>query len=216
MVATNDKWGFLRESQPKADKVGADKECGLLRTGLDAYLNVIFPGEKWEYDKKVEGVDGRIRPDYRCEHLKLIVEFDGLPHYQYPSVILNDYEKDVKYKVRGYTVVRIPYFIQLTNEAVMQLFGKEVKETLFELKHASLTLHSRTAPACLCPLGIKRMAFDFMKCPDQYKYNIDALNEESKTTKYGFLLSRVDLLEKEYQYLMENPGIDYYTYITQI
>lgn len=51
----------------------------------------------------------------RSESLKLIVEIDGLPHYQNPIVILKDKEKTKLYEEFGYKVVRIPYFIQLTN-----------------------------------------------------------------------------------------------------
>ena len=37
------KFGFLRENKEKVLKVGIDTEIGLCRTGLDEYLNVIFP-----------------------------------------------------------------------------------------------------------------------------------------------------------------------------
>ena len=36
-------WGFLRETSELAKKAGIDKDTGLVRTGLNEYLDVIFP-----------------------------------------------------------------------------------------------------------------------------------------------------------------------------
>lgn len=48
------KFGFLRENKEKALKAGIDTETGLCRTGLDEYLNVIFPNiNDWVHDKQV-------------------------------------------------------------------------------------------------------------------------------------------------------------------
>lgn len=90
------KFGFLREDKEKALKAGIDAETGLCRTGLDEYLNVIFPNiNDWVHDKQIpkelcNGVITKRRPDYRSEKLKLIIEFDGLQHYTNPDVILSD------------------------------------------------------------------------------------------------------------------------------
>ena len=88
------KWGFLRETKELAQKAGIDKDTGLHRNGLDEYLNVIFPHvNDWIHDKSIDLDGKKYRPDYRSETLKLIVEFDGLPHYTNPQNILNDIEK---------------------------------------------------------------------------------------------------------------------------
>lgn len=39
----NKVWGSLRETTELAQKAGIDKDTGLVRTGLDKYLSVIFP-----------------------------------------------------------------------------------------------------------------------------------------------------------------------------
>lgn len=83
------KWGYLRETKEAAKKAGIDSKTGLHRTGLEEYLATIFFGEEWVHDKCVPGLKRKIRPDYRCERLKLIVEFDGLPHYKNPNIIKN-------------------------------------------------------------------------------------------------------------------------------
>ena len=96
----NISWGFLRETEVDAVNSGVDADTGLNRTGLDTYLHKIFPGEDWVHDKQIKSKDGksiiydntvlRIRPDYRCEALKLIVEFDGIHHFTNPDVIYRD------------------------------------------------------------------------------------------------------------------------------
>ena len=173
------KWGFLRETYKQAEEAGLDLDTGLHRTGLNDYLNFIFPcNNDWIHDKaigEINGIKYRTRPDYRSEKLKLILEFDGLQHYTKPDIILKDYKLNKIYSDLGYKVVRIPYFIQLTNKAVKTLFSIEVKETFFDESIPSLGIKSFNTPAYLCIAGIKRMASEFKKFPEQYKVNIDFL-----------------------------------------
>ena len=127
---TNNKWGFLRETADLAKTAGIDKTTGLHRTGLEEYLQVIFPKTNdWIHDKalgEVNGIRYKKRPDYRSETLKIIVEFDGVHHYKNPDLIEKDIENTRLYESFGYKVVRIPYFIQLTNKAVKTLFDVEI------------------------------------------------------------------------------------------
>ena len=171
-------WGYLRENSEKAKKAGIDLDTGLKRTGLDEYLKVIFPKTNdWIYDKEIEKTGSKRRPDYRSESLKLIIEFDGLPHYMSPLSIINDQKSTMFYKELGYKVVRIPYFIQLSNKAVKELFGVEVKEPLFDEKIPSLNVKSKCSPAFLCLAGIERMAKEFQRFPEQFETNLKHLKE---------------------------------------
>jgi hypothetical protein len=195
---TNEEWGFIRETAEKAKEAGIDEATGLHRTGLEVYLGTIFPNTiDWIHDTPlgwVSNVYYRMRPDYRSETIKLIVEFDGLQHYQNPDIIEKDRKNNELYNRLGYTVVRIPYFIQLTKKAVKTLFGKDVSEVLFNEKISSLSATGRNSPAYLCPAGIMRMAEEFMKFPEQYKTNIDFLKKQNDPFKSG-----VDFLENEYK-----------------
>jgi len=56
------QWGFLRET----------REMALRR---EVATDIVVGGNK-----------SRIRPDYRSETLKLIIEFDGVQHYTKPSI----------------------------------------------------------------------------------------------------------------------------------
>lgn len=182
----NKKWGYLRETKEDAIKAGIDKKYNIGRTGLEEYLEVIFPEVKdWIHDKTtgiyLDGKKFNGRPDYRSEKLKMIIEFDGLPHYKNPDVIINDEIKNTIYEEAGYKVIRIPYFIQLSNDVVEKLFGVKIKAELFDEKIPSLRLNSRNTPAYLYPMGIRRMAIDFANISmHQYNINITALLKEVK------------------------------------
>lgn len=197
------KWGYLRETKEDALKAGMDKKYNIGRTGLEEYLKVIFPDvDDWVHDKTtgiiLDGKKYQGRPDYRSEKLKMIVEFDGLPHYKNPDVISNDELKNIIYSEFGYKVVRIPYFIQLTNEVVEKLFNVKVKEKLFDVNIPSLSIKSRNTPAYLCPMGIRRMALDFSQISmKQYEINIDALIEEAKDEEELKLFTGINLLANE-------------------
>ena len=192
-----EKWGFIRETEEKAKKAGIDKDTGLHRTGLETYLKVIFPNiDDWVHDTSIQQLNGKksqCRPDYRSEKLKMIIEFDGIQHYTSPQQIRNDNIRTKEYEQSGYTVVRIPYFIQLTRTAVKTFFGKDMSEELFNPSIPSIGVEGKNTPAFLCPAGITRMAKEFVQHPEQYAVNIEALK------KYDDLeLTRWDLLEIEY------------------
>ncbi len=192
----DNKWGFLRETKEKAIEAGIDLDTGLHRTGLDEYLKVIFPNTNdWVHDKTIkdlpEGVKSKRRPDYRSKSLMLIVEFDGLQHYKDPSNIAKDVDSTKFYEGLGYKVVRIPYFIQLTNKVVKQLFGVEVSEALFDESVPSLGVKGKNTPAYLCGAGVERMAREFHKFPEQYKVNLDFLKSADEFYSGAELLKSI-------------------------
>lgn len=191
------QWGYLRETTADAKKAGVDPDTRLCRTGLEEYLKVIFPDTNdWIHDKAIcKMLDGKVlrtRPDYRSETRMMIVEFDGVQHYSNPDVILRDVQNTANYEKLKYKVVRIPYFIQLTNKAVKELFGVIVEEPLFDVRYASLGA-SRGSPAYLCPAGLERMAKDFLRFPKQYHINLKALKDCDND-----ILTGASLLEAAY------------------
>lgn len=208
------KWGFLREDSVAAKKAGIDRPTGLHRTGLEDYLRVIFPGADWVHDGELpqgRNLEKRkLRPDYRCEDLNLIVEFDGLPHFKYPSVE-DDLLKTQYYQdVLKYNVVRIPYFIQLTKDAVSKFFGKFVVNTdveLFDGRFASLNANNRCLPSCLCSVGLMRMALEFVRFPEQYQVNKDAMEKLNCYTGVEDLDSLYSDFSDEYQNGIANPVV---------
>ena len=202
MKQTGNRWGFLRETNQNAKKAGIDKDTGLHRTGLEDYLRVIFPeinSNEWIHDKTIDGIVSKIRPDYRCERLKLIIEFDGVQHYQKPDRIKADYHNQQLYEKAGYKVIRIPYFIQLSNSVVKSMFGRDIKEPLFDESIPSMGIKGKNTPAYCCPAGLKRMAKEFLDYPLQYKTNVDYLIKANDE-----YLTGVDMLIEEYTKLKNN------------
>ena len=195
------KWGYLREHSSKCD--GVDEITGLHRTGLDDYLAVIFPNvTDWLHDKTFgehNGIKYKIRPDYRSESLKMIIEFDGLPHYTDPEVLIKDENNAKIYKECGYKVIRIPYFIQLSNKAVEKIFNVKVDEELFDISYPSIDgFGVKRNPSFLCYDGVKRMAKEFHDFPEQYEINMKALKDMNND-----LLSGASYLETEYNKIVE-------------
>ncbi len=191
-------WGFIRETEEIAKKAGIDADTGLPRTGLEKYLAKIFPDvDDWIHDQTTglykDGKRVKMRPDYRSEKLKLIIEIDGLPHYTNPENIIKDESNTLFYNDNGYDVVRIPYFIQLSNKAVKVLFGVEVEEQLFDESIPSMGPKGHNTPAYLCFSGIRRMAKEFQRFPEQYETNIAFLKKQENQ-----MLVEAELLEIEY------------------
>ena len=85
---------------------------------LGNYLKIIYPNEEFIHNKKIPDIESRIRPDYRCDNLKLIVEFDGYKHYTQYDKIITEHLKNKLYKKLGYGVIRIPYFVQLSKDII--------------------------------------------------------------------------------------------------
>ena len=194
MKRVKEKWGFLRETTEAAIKAGIDRGTGLHRTGLNEYLKVIFPNvDDWVHDKAlgltVNNKVCRKRPDYRSEKLKMIVEFDGIQHYTMPDRIKNDVLSTKFYESLGYKVVRIPYFIQLTNKAVKYFFNVDVKEPLFNENIHSMDKNDRNTPAFLCGAGVLRMIEEFKYHPEQYR-----VNKEFLISQNDQFLTGVDLI----------------------
>ena len=177
-IAEKSKWGFLRETDELAKKAGIDNDTGLFRTGLPTYLKEIYPRvTDWVHDKVIPHSGRLLRPDYRSETLKMIIVFDGFPHYQQPDTIKKDGESKAFYETLGYKVVRIPYFIQLSKSAVKVLFDVELDHELFDERIPSLGVKGRNTPAFLCGAGVRRMADEFKRFPEQYIVNLKFLEQ---------------------------------------
>ena len=113
-------------------------------------LKVFFPEFKNKIKVKVIlnqigfDVKNKIEADYFIEHLGLIFEFDGPPHYSNPFKIVADERKrnlvknltknGKKIEVR---IVRIPYYFQLTKDVAKFLFNDLIKHYSKDLKNLS-------------------------------------------------------------------------------
>jgi hypothetical protein len=176
------KYGFVRETEKIAKQAGPDKITGIPRTGLDTYLQAIFPDTNdWIHDKCFPGQ--RIRPDYRSETLRLIIEFDGLLHFTTKAAVDKDTKNTKIYVDAGYKVVRISFYLNLTTKVINKLFDLQLTDTFFEGEVCPFT---EVLPCDFCLSGLNRMFKDLSeiapeqlnlvlkcienKCPLEYAY----------------------------------------------
>lgn len=187
------RWGYIRETREMAfDAAKKNPESSF--TGFEDYLEILYPGKTWVHDRPF-GKHGnktyRIRPDYLCEEEKIIIEFDGLQHYTNPKNIIIDQNNQAIYESFGYKVIRIPYFIQITNEVAKEMFGVEISEPLFDPSLPSMSKKWQNTPAFCCYSGLLRMAKDFKRFPQQYEVNMKQLKSENNEALTGYELLSV-------------------------
>lgn len=146
---------------------------------LGELLNFLYPNGEWIEDKvlskeifekrananKKEKIQKRkFRADYRNEEYSIVVEFDGLPHYQDCSVYWNDIDRENYYTELGYKFIQIPYFIQPTKEIVKTYFGIDIEESLTIKKNGFNLINgklNKNCPASFSELGIRRFMCEF-------------------------------------------------------
>lgn len=172
LVTPETRWKYLRENSTRFFDPKRN-------TPLSEYLETVFPSSNWVYDKMIDSEIQKargsrnirkFRPDARCEELSLIVEFDGVPHYQKIASLIEDPKRDEYLKSLGYRVVRIPYFIQLSNINISHLFGVSVKAPMCELNYSFFDTGNKLygldiAPGSMCGLGVERFVKEFESFP---------------------------------------------------
>jgi len=145
---------------------------------LAYYLQEFYPNTEFILNKSLPNSEIRCRPDVRSEDLKIIVEFDGYKHYTDVDTIFLDYRKDKLWKSLGYKVIRMPYFVQLDKQVLINEFSIET-EFVQEYRHGFIDPKA-TLPSNFCEQGVKRFIkdlkrFDYIK--DQL---VESLREKIK------------------------------------
>lgn len=133
----------------------------LTESRLGEFLTKLFPNHMFVHDKTVPNSGIKNRPDYRNDELMLIVEFDGYQHYTKVAYIESDCAKDRVYTQIGYTVVRIPYFVQLSTEVIGLLFN--LKFDYAQIYGHGFIDKDATLPSDFCEMGIERFKLDLIK-----------------------------------------------------
>ena len=147
----------------------------LTEANLGKIFQIAQPDVSFVHDKAVPNSRIKTRPDYRFESLKLIVEFDGNRHYQDAGVIVRDREKDRIYTAMGYRIVRIPYFVQMTQELLRECFGKQIPYNQV-YQHGFIDKKAEL-PANFCELGVQRFVADLARFSSYQAEIIQSLRE---------------------------------------
>lgn len=92
----------------------------ITESSLSIFLSALFPGITVVHDRKLHAVG--FRPDYYLPSLNLVVEFDGFHHYTDNKIAALDIQKNTVLKNQGFSLVRIPYFVQLSEGNIHLLF----------------------------------------------------------------------------------------------
>ena len=156
---------------------------------LGQCLAEIFPDYEFIHDKAVPGAGISNRPDYRCEALKLIVEFDGYQHYCQVDVMYKDRQKDAIYAKMGYRIVRIPYFVQLTTDVVAHYFGATDVDMQVDFPQGFIADKGEKLPAEFCTLGIARFVDELQEL--QFIQDDIIRSLKAKVEKYEGDMARV-------------------------
>ena len=142
--------------------------------GLNKCLEKLFPNNIFIHDKylKIDNkyitnvCNQKIRPDYICHELKLVVEYDGFQHYTDPLVIIKDKYNIEILKSLGYTVIRIPYYIQLDKYTIKHYFDLDYNNILYETYNDHGFIHPlATLPSYFCEHGINKFKYDLKTLP---------------------------------------------------
>ena len=139
---------------------------------LGAVLALLFPDKLWIRDQAIPNSGCTWRPDYRCDELKLIVEFDGFQHYTKTKQIVKDYRKDHVFNNLGYKIIRIPYFVQLSKEMIKHYFDIEIDEW-DHYPHGFIDKKA-VLPEDYCLIGVERFLDNLCNLP--VKLHLDIAN----------------------------------------
>lgn len=122
---------------------------------LRFYIQYFFFGNDIIFNKQLK--DTKYRPDILIPERKLVIEFDGPTHYTDNNVILNDELRDKTMQELGYTIIRIPNFIQFTKNEMQYLFKNYIifpDDTVYSNFPHGFWNKKVTLPSSFCTRGI--------------------------------------------------------------
>ena len=97
---------------------------------------------------------------------EIAVEFDGDQHYRDTLVMKLDLEKDDLADEAGIEVVRIPYWVQLTDETAKHYFGDLFDGIHIEQDYPHGFIKSKVFPASYCAMGVERFMAELHDLPN--------------------------------------------------
>jgi len=124
-------------------------------------LDKIYPNYDWITNRTVPNAKlGNCRPDFRCEELKIIIEFNGdrcdtYPgHYSSTKRIITDLNKKERFEEMEYKVIEYPYFVQPSTDVIKLLFGLDYHYN--QIFPQGFIDEKAKLPADFCELGVNR------------------------------------------------------------
>lgn len=131
----------------------------------------------------------RFRQDIVIPEKKLILEFNGDSHYKSTERILKDREKEIICKNKGFTLIEIPYFVQLDSRLVSFLFKKYIEDlSSFNIFAQGFISKKAILPADFCMEGLYRFSLDLQKFNIVSKEILESLDNKVKELKHKSLV----------------------------
>ena len=130
---------------------------------------------------------------------EIAVEFDGDQHYRDTLVMKLDLEKDDLADEAGIEVVRIPYWVQLTDDTAKHYFDDLFDGIHIEQDYPHGFIKSKIFPASYCAMGVERFLDELFNLPQgAYDIVLDNMIDQAIGGKYNphtvFPGSMVDFL----------------------
>ena len=98
---------------------------------------------------------------------EIAIEFDGDQHYRDTLVMKLDLEKEDLADKAGIEVVRIPYWVQLTDDTAKHYFGDLFNGIHIEQDYPHGFIKSKVFPASYCALGVERFMAELHDLPEK-------------------------------------------------
>jgi len=135
----------------------------LIQSKLEAALKQLVGVANWR-GREIRLPNSRRRWDmaYMIDGHTTVVDFDGDQHYRDSLKIKVDNEKDRVASSLGYSVFRIPYWVQLTDETVEYYFGMKAKISQ-DFPHGFI--ETKIFPASFCEMGVDRFTTELLALP---------------------------------------------------
>jgi len=123
----------------------------------------VFLEERFSYkitSPRLKLPEGLVLPDFLIEDLNLILEYDGPRHYTQSSTAIRDIKKAGIYKNNNYDTITIPFFVQLDEPVIDDLFKNYTQhmrsvDTFNTYPHGFIS-DKVILPSDFCSLGVRR------------------------------------------------------------
>lgn len=142
------------------------------QTKLEAALRQLVGESAWR-GREVRVEPRRFKWDMVFERggARVAVEYDGDEHYRHSLKLKADREKDDLARASGITVVRFPYWVQLTTETLRHYFALE-GQVVQDFPHGFIT--TKIFPASFCELGVARFERELESLPPSVRIAVVA------------------------------------------
>lgn len=105
----------------------------------------------------------RYRVDFILPRQNVLLEFDGFRHYQDPAVIERDSKVNAIAEGEGYTLIRIPYFVQWCSSVAKRVGLRGPIRPSYP--HGFIDPKA-LLPAAFCLRGLTRFQWDLQQFPE--------------------------------------------------